>query len=93
MYSLQKLARMIFAKKSVNTQSKGFLFVKLGNLLSAGSLFGGTGKPIRCICSKVDYKPDLEFGFFEHDSGLLLPKTMDISLELRTVDLSFITGQ
>jgi len=83
----QKLLRMLAPD---DDQSKSFVFLKFTNLLNNFKPIAATSftfqqvraSGIKGFCSNLDYKPELDLGFFD-DNGMLFAKGFTISLDLR----------
>ena len=88
LYNFQKLMRMIYPNYVPGSTSFSYLFVQLGNLIGTGTEFFNSKDYVKCICSSLSLKPDLEFGFFE-EKGMLYPKNFNVSLTLEVNDHGF----
>ena len=88
LYNFQKLMRMIYPNYVPGSTSFSYLFVRLGNLIGTGTEFFSGKDYVKCICSSLSLKPDLEFGFFEEE-GMLYPKNFNVSLTLEVNDHGF----
>ena len=79
---------MIYPNYVPGSTSFSYLFVQLGNLIGTGTEFFNSKDYVKCICSSLSLKPDLEFGFFE-EKGMLYPKNFNVSLTLEVNDHGF----